>query len=322
MQKRCGIVASHAAMNFKSRSASVICWLAVVIFCAGVPCVRSQQKWPDMESLVSDVAEAIRKSPEASRESVKVRVFDFRENYNAPTSLAHELATQFADSLQKKPRGFVVLNPDEFRQVISKTDLPAEVFSSSPAMRCYASELGATMLVEGEMRVAPDGVVLEVTVWSATAEKFIFRESGVFPMSDFMEGLFKIPAPASGGPPDLSRPEKRVWVSAEHPPVSGDQAVNFDRPQFGFAPPACLLCPNPHISDDAVRAHFDGTVVLRAQILTDGSVAKVSVVRGLPCGLSDEAVNAVKHWTFNPATGPDGKPVVADTPIKVIFRLY
>jgi TonB family protein len=308
-------------MNFKSRSASVIRWLAVVIFCAGVPCVRAQQKWPDMESLASDVAAAIRKSPEASTETVKVRVFDFREKYNSPTSLAHEFATQFADALQKKAQGFVVMNPDEFRQAISKTDLPAEVFSCSPAMHCYASELGATMLVEGEMRVAPDGAVLEVTVWSATAQKFILRESGVFPMTNFMEGLFKIPASASR-PADLSRPEERLWVSTEHPPVSDSQVVKFDGDRPGFTPPVCLLCPNPHMSDAAVLAQLDGSILLRAQILADGSVAKVSVVRGLPCGLTDEALKAVKTWTFKPATGPDGKPVVADTPIEVIFRFY
>lgn len=99
-----------------------------------MPCARAQQKWADMESLASDVAEAIRKSPEASRKTVKVRVFDFREKYNPSTSLAHELATQFADSLQKKAQGFVVMNQEEFQQAISKTDLPAEIFSSSPAM--------------------------------------------------------------------------------------------------------------------------------------------------------------------------------------------
>lgn len=308
-------------MNFESRSASVIRWLAVVIFCAGVPCVRAQQKWPDMESLASDVAEAIRKSPEASTETVKARVFDFREKYNSPTSLAHEFARQFADTLQKKAQGFVVMNPDEFRNAMSETDLPTGVFASSAGMRCYATELGATMLVEGEMRVAPDGVVWDMTVWSATVRKFIFRESGIFPMTDFMEGLFKIPAPASR-PPDLSRPEERLWVSTEHPPVSDSQVVKFDGDRPGFRPPTCLLCPNPHISDAAVLANLDGSVLLRAQILTDGSVAKVSVVRGLPCGLTDEALNAVKTWTFKPATGPDGKPVVADTPIEVIFRFY
>jgi TonB family protein len=308
-------------MTFKSGFAPVICWFAVVILYADAHCVRGQQKWPDMESLAADVAEAIRKSPEASGATLKVRVFDFREKYTSPTSLAHEFATQFADSLQKKAQGFVVLNPDEFRKAMSKTDLPTGVFESSAGMRCYATELGATMLVEGEMRVAPDGVVWEMTVWSATAREFIFRESGIFPMTDFMEGLFKIPAPASR-PPDLSRPEERLWVSTEHPPASDSQVVKFDGDRPGFRPPACLLCPNPHIPDAAVLAKLDGNVLLRAQILTDGSVAKVSVVRGLPCGLTDEALKAVKTWTFKPATGPDGKPVVADTPIEVIFRFY
>lgn len=48
------------------------------------------------------------------------------------------------------------------------------------------------------------------------------------------------------------------------------------------------------MSDAAVLAQLDGNVLLRAQILADGSVAKVSFVRGLPCGLTDEALKAIK----------------------------
>jgi outer membrane biosynthesis protein TonB len=39
-------------------------------------------------------------------------------------------------------------------------------------------------------------------------------------------------------------------------------------------------------------------------------------------GLAESAIAAVKYWRFNPATGPDGKPVAVTTQIEMTFRAY
>ena len=295
--------------------------LLAAVICVNAPCATGQQKHPDFETLVSDAAHAIQESPESTGQNPKVLVFDFRERYTQPTELAHELALQFADALKRKAQGFVVLTQDEFRRTIANPDLPSGVFYSASAMRCYAAELGPAMLVEGDLRVVPDGAMLEVTVWSAKVKKSIFDESGIFPMTPAMDELAQKPEPAAT-PLDLSTRDNRVWVNPSRAPIDDSRAIQSDRWPKGYIKPACRLCPNPQFSNEAVKARFYGTVVLQVQILDDGSVAKASVVRGLPCGLTDKAFDAVKNWSFEPAKSPDGKPVASDVSVEVTFRLY
>jgi hypothetical protein len=307
-------------MNVKLYAASVRCWLALAALFS-VPYATAQQKYTDFESLAADVANAIKKSPEAATEIPKVRTFVFVERYSSPTALAYELSQQFAELLQKDASGFEILGADGFRQAIAKPDLPSGLFSSSSAMRCYASELGATMLVEGTMRIAPDGAVLDVTVWSAKARAVIFSESAIVPMTFKMMDLAARKAP-SVEPPDISTHEDRVWVNPDHPPVADEQTVLHDTPPKGGTWIACIRCTSPSFSDDAVKEHMEGTIVVRAEVLADGSLARIALVRGLPCGLTDRAFDAIQKWTFAPARDPSGNPLAVDTSVEVIFRLY
>jgi TonB family protein len=53
---------------------------------------------------------------------------------------------------------------------------------------------------------------------------------------------------------------------------------------------------------------FDGTVILEAIIDSAGKVTNVRILKGQPFGLSEKAGDAVKQWTFKPATF-EGQPV-------------
>ncbi len=66
---------------------------------------------------------------------------------------------------------------------------------------------------------------------------------------------------------------------------------------------------------------FSGTVIVEATIDTEGMVRKVRVLKGLPMGLTECAVNSVKAWTFKPAT-LDGKPVKVFYVLTVNFQIF
>jgi hypothetical protein len=307
-------------MNLMLHGALVGCWLALAALFS-VPHAAAQQKYTDFESLAADVANAIQKSPEAATEIPKVRTFVFLERYSSPTELAYQLSARFAGLLQKNASGFEILGDDGFHKAISNPDLPSGLFSSSSAMRCYSSELDTTMLVEGTMRIAADGAVIDVTVWSAKARAVIFSESAIVPMTLEMMDLAARKAPPID-PPDISTHEKRVWVNPEHPPIADEQTILHDAPLKGGTWVKCARCLGPSFSDDAVKAHMEGTIVVRVEVLADGSLARIALVRGLPCGLTDTAFEAIQQWTFAPARDPSGNPVVADTSLEVTFRLY
>ncbi len=89
----------------------------------------------------------------------------------------------------------------------------------------------------------------------------------------------------------------------------------------GYGEPTCLYCPQPAFSDEAVKAKYQGVVVLRAIVTADGRATNISVNKGLGVGLDEKAIEAVRNWRFNPARGPDGRPAATTVLIEVTFRL-
>ena len=77
---------------------------------------------------------------------------------------------------------------------------------------------------------------------------------------------------------------------------------------------------DPAYPDAARRANVSGTVVLAVTIDADGRVTAVDVVRGLPMGLTESAVGAVRRWQYKPARGKQG-PVASRKEVRIEFRL-
>ncbi|MEE8525661.1 MAG: TonB family protein [Thermoanaerobaculia bacterium] len=85
-------------------------------------------------------------------------------------------------------------------------------------------------------------------------------------------------------------------------------------------PPMRLATPLPSYTQDAWVAGIQGDVLVRARIDKEGTVADVKVLRGLPHGLTEAAVAAVRRWRFRPAS-IDGEPVSADHDLSIRFTL-
>jgi TonB family protein len=181
------------------------------------------------------------------------------------------------------------------------------------------SRAGAAGTVEGRVEYAPDGAVLQLSALLARPYKSFFGKEVVVPIPDQMRELMSKPTPA---PEAFFITDKRVWVNPDQPPVSDDVVSLETDGEKGYVFPRCLSCPKPDFSENAMRTKFQGAIVLRVQILADGIPARISVVKGLPCGLTEKAFDAVEHWTFIPAKLPDGTPVPVEVPVEVVFRLY
>jgi periplasmic protein TonB len=90
----------------------------------------------------------------------------------------------------------------------------------------------------------------------------------------------------------------------------------------GYGTPACLYCPAAEYSDEAVKAKYQGTVLLIATITPDGKATDIQVVKGMGLGLDEKAIAAVRTWRFTPARGPDGRPASVRQTVEVQFHLY
>lgn len=84
--------------------------------------------------------------------------------------------------------------------------------------------------------------------------------------------------------------------------------------------PVKINAPPPQYTEIARKARIQGVVIVQAIINKQGKVENVKVLKGLPMGLEEEAVKAIKQWTFEPAT-LNGKPVDVYYNLTVNFRL-
>lgn len=79
--------------------------------------------------------------------------------------------------------------------------------------------------------------------------------------------------------------------------------------------------PEPSYSSDARDNQITGTVVLRCIFGADGRVRNITVIRGLPDGLTERAIKAARQIKFIPAM-KDGRPVSMWMQLEYNFNLY
>ena len=72
--------------------------------------------------------------------------------------------------------------------------------------------------------------------------------------------------------------------------------------------------------EEARKAKICGVVLLETIIDEKGNITDVYILKGLPMGLADAAVTAVKQWRFEQAT-LNGKPVAVPFNLSVNFQL-
>ena len=124
----------------------------------------------------------------------------------------------------------------------------------------------------------------------------------------------------------LGDPQRNVCISADHPPPSavacagGGTTGGSYKVGGAISAPKPIYTPDPEFSDEARDAKYQGTVVLRTMIGTDGLPRDIRIHRSLGKGLDEKAVEALRRWRFAPAL-KDGQPVRVEITVEVRFKL-
>ncbi|MEM6792382.1 MAG: TonB family protein [Acidobacteriota bacterium] len=117
---------------------------------------------------------------------------------------------------------------------------------------------------------------------------------------------------------DLPEVDDIVFGIPDAPPVAepeGPIHVGGD-----VTKPEKISAPQPQYTEIARKARIQGVVIVQAIIDKQGTVTNVKVLKSLPMGLSEQAIDAIKKWKFKPAT-LNGKPVDVYYNLTVNFRL-
>jgi TonB family protein len=121
------------------------------------------------------------------------------------------------------------------------------------------------------------------------------------------DGKVVFSATRSFGPADAQRDER--------PAVHG-----YERVGGAVKAPTVLTRMEPHYPERAKVAGISGIVILEVLISERGEVDDVKILKPLPEGLAEAAVDAVRQWRFEPGT-IDGKPVPVAFNLTIQFRL-
>ena len=84
--------------------------------------------------------------------------------------------------------------------------------------------------------------------------------------------------------------------------------------------PIQLNSPQPRYTEEARKNKIQGTVTARLLIGSDGTVKRVTIVRGLPDGLDEQAIQAAYQLRFKPAM-KGGQPVAYQMAVLIEFNL-
>jgi TonB family protein len=139
-----------------------------------------------------------------------------------------------------------------------------------------------------------------------------------------------VPDPTPEDPEPLVLDDQAVDVSDLDFPEIGDSVVVPEGPagpaigpmQIGgdVRAPVRIYSPDPRYPEEARHARVQGVVILQTIIDKLGNVTDVRVLKGLPSGLTEAAVEAVSSWRFKPAT-LEGQPVAVYYLVTVSFSV-
>jgi TonB family protein len=129
------------------------------------------------------------------------------------------------------------------------------------------------------------------------------------------------PAIPTPYPTAVPFPEAPVDSAESSPPLAPPPPPLAPPPAGSSVEPAVLVEKvDPAYPEAAVRAAVEGSVVLDIGIDEDGRVTDAQVTRGLPFGLSEAAVDAVRQWRYRPARGPGGA-IPSRKSVRILFTL-
>jgi TonB family protein len=98
--------------------------------------------------------------------------------------------------------------------------------------------------------------------------------------------------------------------------------IYYFRGLDGITAPQCIHCPQPGYPEEFRKRRMQGTSVLSALVLPDGTTDRVRIVKSLDPELDALALWVIKVWKLKPSQDPGGNPIPVRVPIEINFRLF
>lgn len=271
-------------------------WMGACLWlCVTAPGACAQQT--PMEAAAAQLS-----GPIVHSKQRKIAIYDF----SGPDSRMTQLGKQLADDLSvalAKSANLKVEDRSRVEEQTKQVFYAPHVVADPESLRVLAYDLGADAFVVGTISLRQDKwLSVELKAYRVSNGEGIHGLIVSFPPGEQTAELLAT---------DLSDNSEKDF--SKYP----------DAKTPGYSPPRCIYCPRADLSPETrFGRRMQGTVELIAIIGEDGRIKNVRVVKGLPEGLTLEAIKAARQWRLHPATGPDGKPVAVQDTIEFSFQVF
>jgi TonB family protein len=272
------------------------------------PLTLTSQQQSQLHDLVSRVFQHADKAG-CKNNSCTILVVNFAGSTGSTSILGMQLADAVSAQMTAQSTGIRIADRGRLQAYLEKERIPSDLLEEDNAARWLAMENAANAVLVGYAKEEQTGIHLRVQLLDAH-ELVKRKEDGKEgPIEDLtfvnLSGDLAPHEPFGQFP--ISDMEYGIKAASSHGLV--------------ITPPRGLRTPAPEYTDAARIAKFKGNIVLEVTISVDGRALDARVVRGLPFGLSRSSLEAVRTWTFQPATS-GGVPVQIQVPVEATFRLY
>jgi len=260
---------------------------------SAVPC-GAQSQQAAIDQLIENSFSEIRKH-------TSVAVFNFVGPNDRVTVLGRALAGDFSQKLAAQRGKLVVVERSAIEQAILANKLTSEIVRDPIIAAWLAESVHAKLIVFGRLSEAAHQLSIDIDLVGVEKRNLLKSFHTTMDLTDSLRA-------------DLHQTiQTNRPVSSRDVPVSGTK---------GYTTPKCAYCPPPHYSKEGIKRRTEGAVLVSIIVGPDEYAHDISVLKPLPDGLTEKAIEAVKLWRFQPAVGPDGTPRAVQLAAEVSFHLY
>jgi TonB family protein len=247
--------------------------------------------------------------------SCTILVANFTDSSGSTSLLGLQLADAVSEQLAAVAADIQVADRKRLYEFLERERIPSKTLAEDNAERWLAIEQSANAVLIGRMDGDRDKWIVTLQLLDA---HFLVRTAREH--REVLKGpQERVELPMTGTDEQLRKPvepfrERSASQTAEDQGIPR-AGVN------GVTVPHGVYMPSPSYTDFGRTTKFQGTIILLITISEEGHAENLEVLKGLPFGLNQAALNTVRTWKFRPST-LEGKPVPVKVPIEVTFRLY
>jgi TonB family protein len=248
------------------------------------------------------------------KDACAILVVNFTDSSGSTSILGMQLADAVSEQLAAGAMDIRIVNRKHLYEFLETERIPSKFLVEDNAERWLAMEQSANAVLVGHLDGGGDRLIVTLQLLDA---HFLV---GPRERREVRKGPMEKVELTITGVDEQSRMAEEPFREASASQVAEDQGI-LRAGRNGVTVPSGVYMPTPDYTDPARIAKFQGSLVVLVKVSEEGRAEDLKVLRGLPFGLNQTALDTVRTWKFRPAT-LDGKPVPVQVPIEVTFRLY